>query len=87
VSDTIGDIEYPAEPDTTPGRERDITMSGIVRQLDSVERELRLVKASNQKIIENQTWVNNTVHQAMQALSAMPGVGAMMQRMMGARGE
>lgn len=87
MSNTIGDIEYPAEPDTTPGRERDITLSGIVRQLDSIERQLALLNTRSTKIVENQTWVNNTVHQAMQALSAMPGVGAMMSKMMGARGE
>ncbi len=83
MTDAIRDIQYPETPDDTPGRQRDVSLSAVIRQNDALQRELQLQRVILEKVVQNQEWVNGMVQMAMQALQSMPGVGAMMAKMMG----
>lgn len=85
MTDAIREITYPDDPDDTPGRQRDVSLSAVVRQNDALQREIVLLRGKVEQVVANQQWVNDQIMLAMSALQGMPGMGAMMSKIMGAK--
>lgn len=86
-SDVIGELDIPDAPDSVPGVQRDISISAVLIATDDIKRRLALIESKQTQVVRNQTWVNETVTNVVQALMQAPGIGPMVNRALGVKGQ